>query len=819
MDNNHPALQATPSTHADAPMLDLAHGDGEAVAPAPHDAVDISSDALAAVDAAAVPARAARAAKKAENARAADEKKAKQAEAQVKRALAQAARAAADAAERVLDPEPTPAESVSNGPPPSSTPAAMPPPRAAPPAPENVWSHHAEARGKANKAVRDDVGLHRPSMAALQPLLDLVAAGETSGRVLFETFENIHPTVARPIVTTVRMDTGYATNQLTEKSAIAAVLHCRVRGIERSLADLVQLKIDTDARQLVWGLASFEAAAALENMQFRIPTKDGTQSFAMVSAHVLDGFHVEIVGFNVDRDSRAHLWEVLSRCGAVPISGQYTTASKMYGTTGSRYRVSFQGADVPAIFKKDGRFLDELVFMGKLYRVYPKGWFAHRDRRFVRGDLDQHARDMHVPRPDVKSHPSPTAARPTAPAKRQKVSTATAPWTTVLSKSNALDGAGKPRSWTSPNMYDALQAHVTVTTKLVSSADGADRSIVPVVSRRSDAPASVAAHEFVGGTKTHAHKVLRVETPLSELLDEFDALDRAATAHAADFEQSCQAAVPVPKFDLAHFIRAGEADWLQRDLEAHPISFRRQLRDLALVEPALLLQLVQLRMMCRWLRAAHGSSDRFHVVYEKVHGHPYSSAVFAADFAALCTNHRLINSVDPEESGKGDATPLAAEGVVALAELVLGSLAPHFYAHDAALYAITAEPIFSIPSRTHGRYLASATICSVLWGDSLLGRRVRDEVASLLAAGMEAAAHAVSLVLGTDDASMTADDPTWAALLDSQLCLRHMDMLHAFGDACLQPDTQVMYDASAGLLVHGDLTELWSELPDPAVRC
>ena len=84
---------------------------------------------------------------------------------------------------------------------------------------------------------------------------------------------------------------------------------------------------------------------------------------------------------------------------------------------------------------------------------------------------------------------------------------------------------------------------------------------------------------------------------------------------------------------------------------------------------------------------------------------------------------------------------------------------------------------------------------------------------------MEAAAHAVSLVLGTDDATMTADDPTWAALLDSQLCLRHMDMLHAFGDACLQPGTQVMYDASAGLLVHGDLTELWSELPDPAVRC
>ncbi len=821
MDNNHPALQATPSTHADAPMLDLAHGDGEAVAPAPHDAVDISSDALAAVDAAAVSARAARAAKKVENARAADEKKAKQAEAQVKRALAQAARAAADATERVLDPEPTPAESVSNGPPPSSTPAAMPPPRAAPPAPENVWSHHAEARGKANKAVRDDVGLHRPSMAALQPLLDLVAAGETSGRVLFETFENIHPTVARPIVTTVRMDTGYATNQLTEKSAIAAVLHCRVRGIERSLADLVQLKIDTDARQLVWGLATYEAVTILENTYFQIPTKEGSQRFQMVSSHALDGFHAEIVGFAVDRDSQAHLWEVLGCCGAMPISGQYVNTSKAFGATGSRYRVSFQGNDVPAVFKKDGRLLDEIVFMGKLYRIYPKGWFAHRDRRFIRGDLDQYARDLRVSAPAAQATKPAPARRATTDTKRQRVDPDPAGWTYVT-KGAAAGSQGQPRAWQSANIYTALDSQLALTTRTVYSADRSDVTIVPAITRRPDAPAPPTSGEFVGGTKTRANQVVRVETSLTTLLNEFAALDAASMLAATKFQASCEAASVDTRFVLADYIKSGEADWIQRDLEVHPIAFRRQLQDLALTEPELLLPLVQLRMLCRWLRASVGATQRFHALYKTAFGHDFSLVVLADDYARLSIDNELRDSYDPAEGGTSAVTPIATESVVALSELVLGSVAPLIYTSDAAICAVTAKPVFSIPSRTNSRYLSTSTICDVLWGNTLLGAAVRDSVSSLLAAAIEAAAHAAALVQGYGDVDMCTgpvDDATVVQLQDCRSCLRAMDALVEFGDLGVGPDNQVVYDPSAGTLAHGDLRELWSEVPLAAPRC
>ncbi len=814
MNTNEQDQPTLPAARAAASTLDPAPGEAEPVTPAPRGTSFFSSLAPPPTDDAAT-ARATRAAKKAENARVAEEKRAKQAQSQVKRAMAQAARAATTASERALHPEPTPPSPTPTEP---ST-SAVPPPRATPDPKENVWSHHAEARSKANKAAREDVGLHRPTMAEMQPVLDLVAAGETSGRALFEAFENIRPTDDRPIVTTIRMDSGYATNQITEKNVISAVVHCGVKGIERALADLVQLKIDTDARQLVWGLATFEAAAILENMSFRLPTKDGAQNFTMVSAHVLDGFHVELVGFNVNRASRMHLWEVLSRCGAVPISGQYTAASKLYGTKGSRYRVSFQGHDVPAIFKKDGRLLDEIVFLGKLYRIYPKGWFAHRDRRFVRGDLDQYARDMRVPRPDATPPPSPAKAHPTAPTKKQKVASEPAPWKTVLTKTSAIDSHGKPRDWASPNMYDALEAHVLVTTKLTSSADGTDCTIAPAVTRRPDAPLEAAAGEYVGGTKTHAHKVLRVETPLSELLEEFATIDRAATAHTAEFEAACQAAAPVTKFNMGHYIRAGEADWLQRDLEAHPISFRRQLRDLALAEPALMLQLIQLRMMCRWLRATHGSSDRFHAAYEKVHGHAYSNDVFMTDFAAMCNNANLPTSIDQTEDGISDAAPVVAESVVALAELVLGSLAPHFYSSDAALYAVTAAPVFSIPSRTHGRYLSSATICDTLWGSTLLGQRVRDEVMSLLDAAVQSAGHAAALATDTDDVSMTDNDPTASSLAATKLCLRQMDSLRANGKVLLRPDNQVLYDASADAIAHGDLTELWSELSNPPARC
>jgi hypothetical protein len=659
-------------------------------------------------------------------------------------------------------------------------------------------------------------------MGQLQPVLDLIAAGETSGRAVFEAFQATQPLSPRPVVATVRMDTGYLTNQLDEGKVLAAVLHTnRSKGLERGLDAIVQLKIDTDARQLVWGLATYEAVTILENTYFQIPTKEGSQRFQMVSSHALDGFHAEIVGFAVDRDSQAHLWEVLGCCGAMPISGQYVNTSKAFGATGSRYRVSFQGNDVPAVFKKDGRLLDEIVFMGKLYRIYPKGWFAHRDRRFIRGDLDQYARDLRVSAPAAQATKPAPARRATTDTKRQRVDPDPAGWTYVT-KGAAAGSQGQPRAWQSANIYTALDSQLALTTRTVYSADRSDVTIVPAITRRPDAPAPPTSGEFVGGTKTRANQVVRVETSLTTLLNEFAALDAASMLAATKFQASCEAASVDTRFVLADYIKSGEADWIQRDLEVHPIAFRRQLQDLALTEPELLLPLVQLRMLCRWLRASVGATQRFHALYKTAFGHDFSLVVLADDYARLSIDNELRDSYDPAEGGTSAVTPIATESVVALSELVLGSVAPLIYTSDAAICAVTAKPVFSIPSRTNSRYLSTSTICDVLWGNTLLGAAVRDSVSSLLAAAIEAAAHAAALVQGYGDVDMCTgpvDDATVVQLQDCRSCLRAMDALVEFGDLGVGPDNQVVYDPSAGTLAHGDLRELWSEVPLAAPRC
>ncbi|ETV89847.1 hypothetical protein H310_15315, partial [Aphanomyces invadans] len=369
----------------------------------------------------------------------------------------------------------------------------------------------------------------------------------TSGRVLFDAFLATLTTAPRAIVTSLRMYTGHVTSQLDEGKVLSAVLHDnRNRTIERGLQGVVRLKIDTDTRQLIWGLASHEAASLLENTAFNIPTKDGKQSFTMTSPHVLDGFHAEIVGFDVDTPSLAYLWDVLAKCGAMPIAGMYTNTSKTYGSTGSRYRISFHDSQVPAVFKKAGRLIDEIVFLGRLYRVYPKGWFANRERRLNRADLDQYARDA------------------------KRVDLNPDPWTYV-SKGATMGSNGNHRSWISPNMYDALDAHVSLTTQTVYSADMGDLSILPHIQRRPDAPSLPATGAFVGGTKVKANKLTRVDIPLQTVLDDFAALDKAATTAKAEFEATCQKVSACTTLDLARYIRAGEADWIQRDLEAHPL--------------------------------------------------------------------------------------------------------------------------------------------------------------------------------------------------------------------------------------------------------
>jgi len=689
---------------------------------------------------------------------------------------------------------------------------------AAPPTPAapNVWEHQAEQRRLAAKGAKSDIGYHRPSMAQLAPVLALAASPSVSGRELFEAFETALPP-PRPIVAHIRMDAGYHTSQIDEGKALRAVLHDnRIPGIDAGLAEIVQLTVDSNSRQLIWGLASFEAVKILENKTFKIPTKDGTQDLTMKSEHVLDGFYVDFVGFAVDREAKAHLWDVLHAAGATPVSGIYTNSSEAFGATGSRYRVSFAGASVPPLFQVQGRLIDEVVFIGKCYRVYGKDWYNHR-KQTQRVDLDIRARELRIPGPGSSSScsKSPSTKHETRGSdKRQRVDPDEPLSWTIVTKGATAAGASTKRPWTSPNVYQALDDHFNLSTKTVTTANGADLTILPVVLARPDAPLQLPADTFVGGTKAHRNKPVRVEVPLPVLLDEFAALDVAAAAAATTFELHCSEAGKKTTLDLAKYVESGEADWIQRDLEDHPVVFRRELQDLALAKPHLLLPLVQLRLLNRWMRACVGAATPFHKLYSNVFGHRFSLDVLAHDFGSLLAASDLDASACPEAAEPSALAPVEVEVILALSELVLGSTAPLFYRSDAALYKVAAQPVFSIPSRFKTRYVATATLRHTLWGSTALGASVWNAQRALLKAAVDVALTSAVDQIDSEPCSPLSSVPT----ANTAPALRHwlavMDVMERLEDDAalnVEPTNQVMLDAASGRLVHGDLSVLWTD--------
>ncbi|KAG9399077.1 hypothetical protein AC1031_012035 [Aphanomyces cochlioides] len=365
-------------------------------------------------------------------------------------------------------------------------------------------------------------------MEQLAPVLLLAEDPSATGRQLFEAFEATLPSPPRPVVTYMQMDVGHLANQIDEGKAMRAVLHDHHNeGIDEGLTDIVQLTVDINSRQLVWGLASLTAAAILENKVFKIPTRDGFQSFTMKAKNAMDGFFIDILGFTVDREAKAHLWEILRAAGATPISGIYTNTSESFGTIGSRYRLTLKSSDPPALFKSNGRLIDEIIFLGKCYRVFGRDWFNHR-KQTQRADLDILAREKKSPCLD----PRCLQAIPVhAPLKTDSES----PWE-LVTKGATLGSSATPLPWTSPNMYQALDDRVVVSTKLVANKTGSDIMVLPAILERPDAPLSVPQDAYVSGTKVHRNKAVRVKTSLNTTLDELAALDAAVAEAQAAFE-------------------------------------------------------------------------------------------------------------------------------------------------------------------------------------------------------------------------------------------------------------------------------------------
>ncbi|CAK4892319.1 unnamed protein product, partial [Aphanomyces euteiches] len=309
----------------------------------------------------------------------------------------------------------------------------------------NIWQHYADQRRQAAKVAKEDVGYHRPTMKQLAPVLALADDPATTGRELFEAFENAVPTSTRPIVAYMHMDVGFFINQIDEGHALRAVLHDhRNEGIDEGLADLVQLTANTNSRQLIWGLASLSAIPILENKPFKIPVKDGTQTFTMQATSAMDGFFLDNLGFDAHREAKSHLWDVLRAAGVTPLTGLYTNTSEAFGTTGSRYRLTFKVADPPPMFKSNGRLIDDIILLGKCYRVYGKDWYNHR-KQTQRLDLDILAREKKIPIPGSKPAQTSNNTRQTQDGKRQRLEPEPdLPW--ELRVVQGFAGGGKPVS-------------------------------------------------------------------------------------------------------------------------------------------------------------------------------------------------------------------------------------------------------------------------------------------------------------------------------------------------------------------------------------
>ncbi|RHY24745.1 hypothetical protein DYB32_008716, partial [Aphanomyces invadans] len=344
-------------------------------------------------------------------------------------------------------------------------------------------------------------------------ILDLLATGTASGGELFDAFEPLRRDSNRDIVGYVRIPTGAFTAQIDEGKALKAVLFDNHQAnVGSSMAQLIQLRKDLANQQLVLGLTLFRAIDTLTGVSFKLPVKDGQQTFLVESSHAMDGFHIDIFDLAHDRAAERHLWCILAAWGAPPIVGMYTQVSAVQGAKPSRYRLTLATADAPSLFRSNGRLIDEIILLGSCHRVYGKSWYNHK-QPLQPTDMDIAARERKIVRPPT---PPPPGVSPS-------------PRT-----------AGSPKRQCVPPMERTLRS--------------------PQIPESSDVPTSTPPSSFVGGTKIVKGTAVRIEVPLDAILQELTMMDRSSQIAQASFYFDCAVARGSTNLDLTAYIQNGEAD-------------------------------------------------------------------------------------------------------------------------------------------------------------------------------------------------------------------------------------------------------------------
>jgi len=526
-------------------------------------------------------------------------------------------------------------------------------------------------------------------------------------------------------------------------------------------------------------------------MHIQVARNGTKQGFPMTSPHVLDGFFLDIPqGLQGVAEERL-LFDVMSRLEPRFLWGTYTSVSATTGLASSRYRLHFLGNAIPPSLYRDGRMVEEFVFLGRRLRVYGQGWFF-RDKQLVRIDLDglALAHGLYGNSASRRNRrESPTDPKPT---KKAKVAHSPEPqWTTVKpvrSKSTPTMGTGwsKPapgRPWVSDNMLAALDERIAISPVANEYKCGSTTVTVysPQTTAYDTASEFKSTDEFTSGTKIEKSLPVRVECSLDAILEELRVLDaqsREASSHLpAQLEEACKQS----SFNLATLVAAGRVDTICSCLERSPTDFWIQLHRLFKDDRPVFEYFVRQRLLHRWFRATWGGSKSFDQLYKAAFG----QSISAGHSVALFSNPDFAAATKPMAvtDASGDERELHwtdIEAVLALTEVLLAARATIYFNSDAAIFASTKCPVTAIASHKGSRCLSSETVGALLM-DTELGALLWDTMEDMYS--------------GDDDD-------------DVGMRLTMSTILEFHEQACLEVTAinQVMIDPATKCLTFGDVT-------------
>ncbi|EQC33604.1 hypothetical protein SDRG_08710 [Saprolegnia diclina VS20] len=527
-----------------------------------------------------------------------------------------------------------------------------------------------------------------------------------------------------------------------EKAVLAAVLHANQlvpASVVPLLADLITVNRIPRTNTLKWDVATPAALEGLLGRTFDIPVAQGvTQRCMMTKVGVLDAcFFIDIpTGFQSLEEETAFcnfIYAVEPRL----FYATAVTAAASTGLRGARFRLYFRGLETPAFLKVGDKCADELMIFRRWHRIYSKDHESAFERKLRRVNLETLAMDMEYnlslstgPLPQTPKPTQQPGSKPVEPAAKKArgeeegktkpvPSTPTAKWTAVTRRQKRdADSTTKAsqRPWVTKSFYAVLDTAMTLDIKKATTvhAGATFETYVPVAARTGlQLGAGHAAR--IDSTKVSLGGVRRFAQSVDQVLDEAIAGNKAAAAMLEHHAVTTADEMDNKRFDLVELTNMGCVDAACRHIQQQPLAAGAQLQAMARNNRTAFEHFVRQRMLNRLLRATFGNAKPFDVLYKEVVGANFSNEGMTSYLNNVQTGKLLprMSLRDAHADEEQDVlTSLAAEELIALAEVVLAVSAPLVYANDAVVAYIARTPVKAIAMMNGVRALSSATLLS-----------------------------------------------------------------------------------------------------------